>query len=386
MSAPHRIFADNALELRAYGLAVLPCRGKAPRIEHWSRWKRPPSPRAVEQFARQHPDADIGFLPGLSRRPLLIADVDDPDHEREVERLLGPTPFRVVKGRGPHRYYRDPGCAWLPSNLAALGLKVDLKAGKSIVIAPPSRHHSGGTYKLDGCRWRDLERLPLPNLDRLQELLRSKPEANAKAGMRDGSRKQWLNDRLCAHVSFCDGSDDLLDKGRTLNEEIPRQFPGATPLPDEIVVQRVMAVWKQRDRFDMWFGRKAVAFTRAAELKQLCSMSRKGSDAHTLLMLLRAEHGARCRRGNTFALVTEAMQRMQVIPGWDWRRYTAAIKLLLDAGFIVQVAPPMWATRGRRPAQYLLAAAAGLGPGERGRGGGQLHYLPNREVGSGGAS
>jgi hypothetical protein len=40
----------------------------------------------------------------------------------------------------------------------------------------------------------------------------------------------WLNDRLCRDVAFCDSFEDLLDRARTLNEEIPRRFAGCEPL------------------------------------------------------------------------------------------------------------------------------------------------------------
>jgi hypothetical protein len=106
-------------------------------------------------------------------------------------------------------------------------------------------------------------------------------------------------------------------------------------------------------------------------------MGRNGPDAHTLLMFLRAVHGGRCCRGNTFALVTEAMQREQTLPGWHWKRYADAIKLLLAAGFIVQVAPAMLTPLGRRPAQYRLAAADPMGR----RAGGSVVTLPPKSGG-----
>ena len=81
-------------------------------------------------------------------------------------------------------------------------------------------------------------------------------------------------------------------------------------------------------------------------------------------MLLRAEHGARCRRGETFCLAAEAMERDQTIPGWCSKRYTAARDVLMDAGFLVVVSPCRSIGSRWLPARYRLAAAQSKGAGQ----------------------
>lgn len=90
-------------------------------------------------------------------------------------------------------------------------------------------------------------------------------------------------------------------------------------------------------KLEPWVGGEAVARSKASEIKQLCALGRNGADAFTLLMLLRTQHAARCARGENFCAVSEAMQREQVIPGWNWKRYSAALKLLLAAGLVTMV-------------------------------------------------
>lgn len=252
-----------------------------------------------------------------------------------------------------HLYYRDRrGTSDLPPNLAGLGLKVDLKAGNSVVIAPPSRHESGAIYRHDGCDWRALDWLPEPNLDRLYAALPSKPLAD-NARVTEGHRGLALNSILCRHAGFCDGFDELLDVARTHNANF------LPPLPDSEVVKRTRQAWRdaQAGKIEPWVGRKAVARTNADEIRRLNIMSRNnGSDAVTLLLLLRAEHGARCRRGETFCLATEAMQQKQTIPGWTSKRYAAARDVLLEAGLVVLASRCRSIGSGWLPAQYRLAA------------------------------
>ena len=58
-------FADAALELRGYGLAVLPLgkeSGKDPLVKH-ANWKVPPGPEFLKKEMVKHPTANVGILP-----------------------------------------------------------------------------------------------------------------------------------------------------------------------------------------------------------------------------------------------------------------------------------------------------------------------------------
>ena len=223
MHAPDSdVFSRHALQLRAHGLAVLPTNipDKKPLIKGWRRWRWPPSEKTVVQMAQRFPYANVAILPGPSG--LWIADVDSADHVKEVEKLLGQTPLRVLTSRGQHLYYRAPqNCSGLPENLRAFGLEVDLKAGNSVVIVPPSRHHNGCFYRHEDCDWGALERLPEPNFARLRGLLSKKNDDRLTYTGRvpEGWRGLTLNDLLCRDAAYVESFEELLDVGRTLNED-----------------------------------------------------------------------------------------------------------------------------------------------------------------------
>jgi hypothetical protein len=355
------IFASHALQLRAHGLAVLPIAppvndgraddGKKPLIKGFNAWRGPPSVRTVELFAQKYPDANIAVLPGASN--LFIADVDSAEQAAEVEELFGRTPLHVRTSRGLHFYYRNArGCDDLPASMRAIGLDVDLKAGNSVVLAPPSRHHTGAIYRHEGSDWHALKHIPEPDLARVRALLARKQTASLRGErFTEGQRGLGLNRLLCKHAAFTETFDELLDVARTINEDF------LPPLDDAEVVKRTRAVWNdvQSGKLERWVGCKAVARITKDEISQLCAADRNGADAIALLMTLRAEHGARCRRGETFCIVAEAMQRAQTIPGWHWKRIARARDLLLQVGLIELVSPHTLTPGGRLPAQYKLA-------------------------------
>jgi hypothetical protein len=364
MSHAEPVFAGHAIELRRRGLAVVPIgRDRTPAVKGFSKWSRPPSERTVTKWAEQHPTHNIALIPGLSN--IWVADADDADQVPVLEEMLGPTPLRVNTNRGKHLYYRKP-TERLPSTLRAIGLNVDLKSGNSLVIAPPSIHESGRLYALDeGCDWSALRDLPQPNVEKLRRFIdqhkRQVPAVELR-GMRDGSRKQWLNDLLCRHAASCDSFSELLDVARTANQHLADRH--LSPLDDDVVIKRAQQVWNDaRDgRFEQWVGREGVARSKGSEIDELARLSSRGApDAFMLLIRLRLAHSARCRRGETFSITPKAMARDDSIPGWNWKRYMRARDLLLLAGFIEKVAAFKSTRDGRTPAQYRLSTFTGAG-------------------------
>lgn len=359
----HGIFADHALELRAFGLAVIPVEGKSPQLKGYRQWRSPPSSKMLERLAGRFPNANIGILPGPSK--VFVADVDVAGQADEVEGLLGRTPLHVRSRRGVHLYYRDQkGTHGLPATLAALGLKVDLKGGCSIVVAPPSVHESGAIYRHDNCDWGALRDLPPPDINRLRKALerttvREPQFAQPDERYTEGHRGLGLNRILCRHAAFCDDFEGLLDVARNANADFPK------PLEDKEVVKRAKQVWRDAEagKLEPWVGGKSVVRTNAAEVKQLSALSRNGPDAFMLLMLLKAEHGARCRRGETFFIVADAMQRAGSLPRWSSKRITAARDILLKAGLIIRVTAARSIGTRVLPAEYSLAGTGGAARG-----------------------
>ena len=344
------VFASNAFAMWCAGLAVLPIRpDRQPSVSGFNRWSRRPGKGTLANWMRDFPDDNIAILPGLSG--VVVVDCDDTDQDEEVERLFGNTPISVVSRRGRHRYYMACHCSW-PGNLRAFGLDVDIKAGRSLVIAPPSRHESGHIYLLEG-DWSDIKRLPPINAENLRERL-SRPLAGGRPDrrfMRDGSRGQWLNDRLCARATSCGSFDALLLEAKALNSQLEPD-----PLDDAEVFKRAGKVWQDAQAGKLRPPSASRTRTAISALDRLCRLSsRLGPDAMALLLMLQAQHTARCRRGETFAITPRAMADHEVIPGWPRERYERARDLLLEAGLVVLVSPHI--RKGRKAAQYALVDA-----------------------------
>jgi hypothetical protein len=363
MPTEELIFASHALHMRRLGLAVLPIgRNKKPAISSFAKWSRPPGERTVAKWAIQYPAHNIAIAPGLS--DVWVADADDLADVPRLEELLGPTPLRVSTGRGKQLYCRKPSQR-LPGNLRSFGLNVDLKSGNSLVVAPPSIHDSGNRYAIDGgSGWEMLGDLPRPDVDALRKFIdgRARVTNTSRGSMRDGSRKQYLNDQLCRHACACDCFAELLDVARTLNQDFADQ--GLAPLGDEVIVDRARKVWADAEagKLKAWVGRTGVARAEASEIEQLaCLDARRGPDAFMLLMRLRVAHTARCQRGETFAITPKAMAREQTIPCWSVNRFVHSRDLLLAAGLVEKAAEFRNTPRGRSPAQYRLTGCGGRG-------------------------
>jgi hypothetical protein len=203
--------------------------------------------------------------------------------------------------------------------------------------------------------------LPPFNVQALQRLLDKAapqnvtPGARPHMGLRDGSRKLWLNDLLCSHAMHCDTERELLDVARTANMDLPGS--GHAMLEDAVVVERTAVVWRdaQEGKLKAWRGRSGNARACGSELDELCMLSqRNGPDAFALLIRLRLAHSAACRRGETFCITPKAMATAGVIPGWTRERYETARYLLLLSGLVEKVADLKVTRKGRIGAQYRL--------------------------------
>jgi hypothetical protein len=153
-------------------------------------------------------------------------------------------------------------------------------------------------------------------------------------------------------------------------------------LEDTVVIKRAQQVWKdaQAGKLEHWIGREGVARSRGSEIDVLLNLnSRIASDALMLLLRLRIDHSARCRRGETFNITPKAMVRGDVVHGWTRERYKKARDLLLLAGFIDKVSDFKHTRDGREGAQYRLTTCseAGAAPiaGMMAGGGGGSSYI-----------
>jgi hypothetical protein len=347
------IFRDFALPLRKAGFAVLPATGKSPLMRGFTTWKNAPSESAIATWGAKHSTADIVYVPGLN--PIVVLDADDEEADARIVEFFGETPGRIRTRRGRHRLYRrgdaDLGTV---TSLKPFGLNADVKHGSSIAVAPPSRHADDRSfvYAFEGCDAAVLRDLPPFNAKALAGLI-DRPDPKNGLGFRDNSRGQFLNDHLVRFVSQGFDADEdvwelILHRAHEINDGFEKM--GLGKLSDKEVVWRAKSVLVdyKAGKFVQRHNRRATATTDADEVRRLVAMH--GENALILLLLLRAEHGARCKQGKTFAICPRAMREHEVLANWSAQRYRAARQALRDFGYLREVTPATM----NAPAQYIL--------------------------------
>ena len=247
-------------------------------------------------------------------------------------------------------------------DLRKFGLNCDIKYGRQLVIAPPSVHEKDTSFSYSWCDCDPTVIRQLPDFSETEfvrfvssnaRVAQSIPSQPIQAdGFRSGSRGLALNDFLVSQAWACDVFDELLDLARSFNDDFANI--GHEQLEDAEVISRATSVWEdlEKGKIERRVGMRATCTSDADEVRYFAALNTNGSDAFMLLQLLRAEHEARCRRGETFVLAIHAMVDQQVLGSWSARRYRSARDLLLHFGFIRCVKTP---TRGRA-AEYVISS------------------------------
>lgn len=380
------IFGAHAVALKRAGLAVLPAKGKKPIRTGFNNWKHAPGLKAVEKWAETNPEDNIVFIPGLSRtrknpNGIVIVDADDAEMVEVAEKTFGKTPYMQDTRRGRHFGYAAPeGSLGKVGSLRKAGFNIDIKHGQNgsgISVAPPSRHPEQRDFVYRWTEGSGIEALAdLPKFDpsklqdlidggRQSETLRNETQtAPRREGygtartlgrafpelFRDGSRKLGLNDHLAAHAWAIEDFAACLDVAHTWNDDLADRF-GFEKLPDDEVIEVCKAVMADLDRGKLVRKQhqRATALTDADEVRHLALYS-NGDAAFMLLQLFRAEHDARCRRGETFVINVEGMVAKRSLGCWSARKYREARDTLLALGLIKCVKPAAF----RSAAEYVL--------------------------------
>jgi len=168
---------DAALQLADLGFHVFPIpgAGKTPFPDSRGFKDATPDPDAVRNLWERFPGTSVAIATGLSG--LVVVDIDPRNGgdatlaALEADHGELDTVSATTGGGGTHYYYRSPVPIVIPSRANALGPGVDVKASGGYVIAPPSIHESGSTYRWNGGGspfQRDPEALPDWMLKRLQ--------------------------------------------------------------------------------------------------------------------------------------------------------------------------------------------------------------------------
>jgi hypothetical protein len=354
-----QVFAVHAHSLRDAGLAVIPLAAKDPQVSGFNRWRGRPSHKTIDGWCQKFPSSNVGYVPGLS--DLVVVD-DDGGAEAAIRETFGDTPGKVGTRRAAHHLYRKPRGP-MPSVMALkkFGINADLKHGNTIAVAPPSIHETGAVYHWKDCGPEVLQDLPVFPVERLKALIArhqdmSQAGRKAAAGFRSGSRTLALNDHLCRHGTWCDTLGELIDVARTWNENQSSQFQ-IEKLDEKDVMQTAHGVWQDMEngKIERWHGRSAKVRSNLDEINALLSLGRYGAHAYALLMSLRANHGARCTRGESFSITPKAMASAGTLPGFTREYIEKGRDLLLEAGFIKIVGRGQISAKGRTPKLYQLS-------------------------------
>ena len=159
---------DAALDYASRGWAVLPLHnptaslpcscgladcsspGKHPCTDHGVK-DATTDENTIRSWWKEHPTANVGIATG-SVSGIAVLDID-PRHDGDdslalLEREHGRLPDTVVVstgGGGKHLYFKRPGGR--APNRTNLLPGIDVRGDGGFVVAPPSRHVSGGSYQ-----------------------------------------------------------------------------------------------------------------------------------------------------------------------------------------------------------------------------------------------
>ncbi|HMS23161.1 MAG TPA: bifunctional DNA primase/polymerase [Candidatus Levybacteria bacterium] len=135
---------EQALLLRDIGWSIIPVDSNKKPLIKWEEYqKRIPSIDEIEKWFSQWPNANIGIVTG-SISKLIVVDID-PRHGGTNELFKEyKTPCSITGGGGWHYYFTS---STFITNRAGVLPGIDIRGEGGYVIAPPSIHSSGGSYK-----------------------------------------------------------------------------------------------------------------------------------------------------------------------------------------------------------------------------------------------
>ena len=144
---------DAALGYLARGWSVIPVqpRGKRPLVPWLEFQQRSPSTQEAREWWTRWPDANVAVVTGAFSG-VVVLDVDVEHGGREslahFERehgALSDTVEGVTGSGGRHVYFAHPG--GVVHNRVGIDPGIDLRGDGGYVVAPPSIHPSGGSYR-----------------------------------------------------------------------------------------------------------------------------------------------------------------------------------------------------------------------------------------------
>lgn len=325
-----RIFAQHA---GAYAAAGLPCfpvdsRSKRPAIRGWQK-ATPARARAWASSPRLGAADGLGVLMGKPSG-LVEVDVDGAGEAwlaAAIERF-GETPITIRTAAGKWKaWFRHNGEGRRIRPFADMPIDV---LGAGFTIAPPSwREDLGAAYAFRTGGLDALDRLPRINPAALDTGFRAE-------GVRQGERNASLWRWAMTQARHCDDVAALIDAAATWASAMP------DPLSAAEIERCARSAWKYESE-----GRNIVGLKRPQLNEDARTMDAliDQPEAYALFLLLERWHGHR----KSFAIAPRAMSAAKN-PPWHRSRIERARDVLLQRGFIVELAEP----RRKRTGLYRL--------------------------------
>jgi len=171
MNADNHLLCTALVYAERFNLPVFPCRPrkKTPLTQHGCK-DATGDAGVIQTWWEQWPEANIGITTG-ARSGIVVLDVD-PQHDGDQSLAvlvakcgeLPTTPTVLTGGGGRHIYFRALEDAEIRNSAGALGPGLDVRGEGGYVIAPPSVHASGQSYRWEpGSRIDELELALLPS-------------------------------------------------------------------------------------------------------------------------------------------------------------------------------------------------------------------------------
>lgn len=138
---------SEVMRYEARGFSVIPLRPRDKKpLQSWEEYqRRRPTDDELLLWFDQNPTANIGIVTGSVSR-VIVLDIDGQDGEDQINQQGGlPQTWVAGTGKGRHVYFNHPG--WEVRNFARKLPGLDLRGDGGYVVAPPSIHPSGATYR-----------------------------------------------------------------------------------------------------------------------------------------------------------------------------------------------------------------------------------------------
>ena len=172
------VFKTYASNYRKRGFSIIPIKnGSKEASVSWKEFQaRRPTKQELKSWGKTFPDANVAIVTGKVSG-VVVVDADSKDAIKFVKKLGVPEETPMVRTkRGAHFYFRYPDSGVPSRSFKKLGL--DIKSDGGYVLAPPSVHPDGGTYKWMTELSAELPKLPKKLLKLIEQTAEEKADVN----------------------------------------------------------------------------------------------------------------------------------------------------------------------------------------------------------------